>query len=156
MSSSSESDFVSSRPFGDPHVDTLCLYCSDGRFAVQTAEFLEARAGHGVCDRLVVPGGPSSLAGGPAVWREGEVLAESLRFLLRAHDLKRILLVVHEDCGFYRGRLGLDPGPEMQTRQLEDLRKAVARVRGFASAVEVEAYFARIVNGKVCFERVQC
>jgi hypothetical protein len=137
-------------------VDTLCLYCSDGRFAVQTAEFLVARAGQGVCDRLVVPGGPGSLAGGPAVWREGEVLAESVRFLQRAHDLKRVILVAHEDCGFYQGRLGLDPGPGMQTHQLEDLRKAVARVRGFASAVEVEAYFARILSGQVCFERVEC
>ena len=154
MSSDSDSSFDSSTPF-DPHVDTLCVYCSDGRFAVQTAEFLDGCVGGAVCDRLVLPGGPGSLAGQAAAWRQGEVLGESLRFLQRAHDLKRVILIAHEDCGFYKGILGLRPGPEMEACQLEDLQKAVASVRGFASAVEVEAYFARVVEETVRFERVR-
>lgn len=153
MSALREPLFESSVPFGHSHAEALCLYCSDGRFALQTAEFLRKHLRLMSHDLLAVPGGGAALAGDPAAWREGDVFGECARLLQRLHELKRVVLVAHEDCGFYAFRLGI--GREAQEpRQMEDLRKIASAIRAFGS-VSVEGYYARIVEGRVRFEAVE-
>jgi len=144
--------FESTVPFGAANVVTLCVSCSDGRFVLQTDEFMARFISQPACDRLAVPGGAACLAGHVPVWREGEVVGESVRFLQRAHDLKTVILVAHEDCGFYAKTLGIG-AENMERFQIEDLHKAADRIRGSAP-VEVKAFYARRAGGKVRFEAV--
>jgi hypothetical protein len=138
--------------FDDNRIGAAAVYCSDGRFGEQFDDFLH----HGLelprYDRLALPGGAACLAGHLLAFREEEALCDQLRFLVRAHGLQRVVLVAHQDCGFYAERLHVPPA-QREARQREDMQTAIQRVRSLAPGVQVEGFFARkCPDGAIRFE----
>ena len=147
--------FRSSLRFDESRIRAAAVYCSDGRFGEQIDDFLHNALRLPRCDRLVVPGGAAALAGHFLAFREEDGIIEQLRFLIRAHDLQRIVLIAHQDCAFYSQRLHV-PAAELETRQREDLQAAAGRLRSLGSGLVVERYFARkCTDGTVGFESLQ-
>ena len=75
-----------------------------------------------------MPGGPACLSGSLATFLEGRALEDALRFLIRVHDLHRVVLIAHEGCAYYRDRLAV-PELLIAEQQRQDLEKAVRAVR---------------------------
>jgi hypothetical protein len=143
--------YVSSVPFDADRVGAAAVYCSDGRFGEQMDEFLHSSLQLPRYDRVAMPGGAACLAGHMMVYHEKSAMEEQLAFLIRAHALTRIVLIAHENCGFYKG---LWIGQKtIEEQQREDLRKAASEIQSRNPGVTVEYYFARRVDGKVAFER---
>src|SRR3954471_5051672 len=88
--------------FGENRVGAAAVYCADGRFGEQMDEFLHAGLGLPRYDRVAVPGGAGCLAGHNHAYYEKAALERQLTFLIRAHALKRVVLIAHENCGFYK------------------------------------------------------
>ncbi|MGQ9487651.1 MAG: carbonic anhydrase [Armatimonadota bacterium] len=128
---------------------TLAVYCSDGRFAPATDEFVR-NALHEECyDRFVVPGGPAWLCLDiPTVW-EHEMARRHISFLVEAHQIRRVILVAHQQCGFYERHYR---SPEQ--KQMADLRTASRILLERHPGIAVEAYYLRIVEGKLVFVAV--
>lgn len=146
--------YESSVPFAEGGIDAAVVYCSDGRFGEQIEDFLHHGLGLIRFDRLVVPGGGGSLAGHFQAHIAEEGVMEQLRFLIDAHGLGRIVLISHEDCGFYTGLLRIS-SLQLESQQMDDMKKAVSRVRALSSLLRVEAYFVRTrYDGKVQFDAV--
>ena len=145
--------FESAADFDPEHVRALVLCCSDGRFREALDEFLHEHLGLSRYDRLVIPGGPGAMAGGAGTWRQEESVLEDLRFAIQAHHTDTVVLISHEDCGFYSVRVGVR-GPEQCHRVREDLKKALSRFGVLGSGLKVEAYHASVAAGKVRFEAV--
>ena len=145
-----QTSYHSRRPL-DRQIQAMGVYCSDGRFAAQVDDFLYGALGLTACDRLAVPGGPAFLVGYPSTGREEETLVGQLLFLVDAHQLPYVVLIAHEDCAFYTQRLGV-AAEELQSRQREDLRTAVDRLRGLRDGLRVDAFYARIRGDRVSFE----
>jgi hypothetical protein len=143
----------SSIPFDTARIGAAAVYCSDGRYGEQMDQFLHVSLGLPRYDRLAVPGGIAPLAGHLIAWREEEALAQQLRFLIESHALTRLVLIAHQDCGFYVHRLGYRV-LEREQQQCLDLVKCAQRIRSFASHLRVEAYFARVSDSTVFFEPV--
>jgi hypothetical protein len=64
--------------------------------------------------------------------------------LVRSHGTRRVVLIAHENCGWYRER---KIGPftvDVKARQLADLRHARMRIQEWFGDVSVETYFARV------------
>ena len=137
-------------PYGDPQVTAAAIYCSDGRFASQTEAFVQHRLGIAYFDRISVPGGPAKLAG-PGFQ---PTAFETLMFLIEAHSLKRLIMVAHDDCGFYQQGLQMD-AEQMEVQQISDLTEAVERVRQAAPQVEVMCYIACRSGDDVTFEPLE-
>ncbi|MGA2256466.1 MAG: carbonic anhydrase [Thermoguttaceae bacterium] len=147
--------YESSVRFDENRIRAAALYCSDGRFGEQIDDFLHNGLKLPRCDRLVVPGGAASLAGHFLAFREEEGLLEQLRFLIRAHDLQRLVLIAHQDCAFYTERLHVT-SPQLETRQQDDLQAAAERLRSFSRILVVEGFFARKhADGTVRFESLK-
>jgi hypothetical protein len=70
------------------------------------------------------------------------------------HGLNRVVLIQHQNCAFYTGRLKLE-GFSVERTQLEDLAAAAAFVRRVTGVDRVDSYFARQLEGAVRFEEVQ-
>ena len=145
-----QTSYASRRPL-DRQIRAAAVYCSDGRFAAQVDDFLHDALGLTSCDRLAVPGGPAFLVGYPSTGREEETHVEQLLFLVDAHQLSYVALIAHEDCAFYTQKLGV-PVEELESRQREDLRTAVDRLRGLRDGLRVDAFYARIRQDRVAFE----
>ncbi len=155
--SASFSPFTSPVPFVRERVGAAAVYCSDGRYGEAMDEFLHECLGLPHYDRVAVPGGAACLAGHMLAMRERSALERQLRFLVESHVLSRVVLIAHEDCGFYRhhvhpSKLRQVPLEEMQ---FADLAKVAGVMRDWHRELEVDAYFARRVEQRVRFEKVE-
>ena len=124
---------------------TLVIACADGRWRDHIEDFatkgLDIGAGY---DLLMVPGGAEPLALADLVPKDFNFLRRRLDMLVSSHGIRRIVLIAHENCGWYRQR---KLGPitiDLRARQLADLRQARARLAGWFGDVTVDTYFARL------------
>lgn len=145
--------YTSDVPFDVERIGAAAVYCSDGRYGDQMDEFLHDALGLPRYDRVAAPGGPACLAGHSVAIRDQGAMEKQLRFLITAHDLHRVVLIAHQDCGFYK-HLKLW-GNTVEEQQRADMAKVAQVVRGYGEGLMVEAYFARKVEGYVRFERVE-
>src|SRR5689334_7053819 len=114
--------YASEIPFDARRIGAAAIYCSDGRFGEQMDEFLHRGLALPRYDRLAVPGGAACLAGHVRSFHEKAALERQLEFLIRAHQLDRIVLIAHHDCAFYKDAwLGLN---SLEQQQAADLRVA--------------------------------
>jgi hypothetical protein len=138
--------------FDENRIRAAAVYCSDGRFGEHVDDFLHNGLKLPRYDRLAVPGGAACLAGHLFAYREEWGLVEHLHFLIRAHALERVVLIAHQDCGFYAEQMRASSLP-LEARQRGDLRTAAARIRSFAPTLLVDAFFARKQSdGTIRFE----
>jgi hypothetical protein len=144
--------YVSMVPFGGPRLAAAAVYCSDGRFGEQCDDFLQNGLGLPWYDRVAFPGGAAVLCGGFRTPAEEEGVAAQLAFLIEAHALGRVVLIAHEDCGFYKHHTDIERG--MRARQEADLLTAAERVRAMAPRLVVDTYYAALDGQRVAFERV--
>ena len=143
--------YVSSIGFDENRVGAAAVYCSDGRFGEQMDEFLHQGLWLPRYDRVAVPGGAACLADHTAACRERAALERQLAFLIEEHGLRRVVLIAHDGCAFYK-TVWLGGGRSVEERQALDLERAAQRIKLWNAGVEVEAYFARKVEGRVVFE----
>jgi hypothetical protein len=146
--------FHTSDRFDENRVGAAAIYCCDGRYGDHFDEFLHKGLHLPRYDRLALPGGAACLAGHFLAFKEEEALVEQLRFLIKTHALERIVLIAHQDCGFYAHRLHLAPS-QIETQQREDLQTAVKRIRSIAHNLAVDTFFARKhSDGTIRFEAI--
>lgn len=127
----------------------LAVYCSDGRFAPATEEFVCRTLGEELYDRFVVPGGAAWLCLDiPTVW-EHEMARRHISFLIEAHQIRRVILVAHQQCGFYERHYR---SPEQ--KQMADLHTASRILLERHPGILVKAYYLRAVEGEPVFVAV--
>lgn len=145
--------YASPLAFDRQGASTGAVFCSDGRFAGQVNDFLQNGLGLSGYDRLAIAGGPACFAGHFSAYREEEGAVSHLQFLAKLHGLKRVILISHEDCGFYRDFLRIRE-MDLLDRMRLDLASAARRVATATSGLKVEAYLARLNDAEVWFETV--
>ncbi len=139
----------------DPaRIHAAAIYCSDGRLGEHFDDFLEQGLSLPRYDRVTLPGGPACLAGHPQAHLEEQGVMDELKFLVEVHSLQRVVLIAHQGCAFYSSRLELKE-PRLELVQRADLVRAAAFVHRVTGIDDVKGYFARLVDGRVCFEQVE-
>jgi carbonic anhydrase len=123
------------------HCDAAILWCFDNRFDLGFRKFLK-RIGVMNSDPIKVAGGAKCLAS-PEHETDREFVLEQIRKSIRLHGTRRVILMVHSDCGAYGGLAdGFrgDAKAEASHHQHELVRAAdnlVAAIPG----IEVQGYF---------------
>ena len=122
------------------HCDAAVLSCFDHRFQLGFSKFLK-KIGISHPDAITVAGGAKSLAS-PAAESDRQFVLEQIRTSIRLHGTKRILLMLHSDCGAYGGLQAFknDAQAEAQHHQ-QELRAAAEYLEKTIPGIEVEAYF---------------
>jgi hypothetical protein len=124
--------------------DVLVNHCSDHRFQSGFHDFLNRNLElNENYDLLVLPGGPQCLTLIEYLPKFSWAGWKWLRYLLDAHDLKRLILIQHQDCGWYRKLpFHLHSSQEPRKRQEEDLRRARHALTKERPELSVELYYA--------------
>ncbi|MFT3685186.1 MAG: hypothetical protein QM783_09720 [Phycisphaerales bacterium] len=135
-------------------IHAAAIYCSDGRLGEHFDDFLETGLALPRYDRVTLPGGPACIAGHPQAHLEEQGVMDELKFLVEVHGLKRIVLITHQNCAFYASRLALKE-PRLELVQKADLVRAAAFAHRVTGIDDIDAYFARNVDGRIVFELVQ-
>jgi hypothetical protein len=124
---------------------TLVIACADGRWRDHIEDFAaHALKIDAAYDLVMVPGGAEPLALADLIPKDFNFLRRRLEMLVRSHGTRRVVLIAHENCGWYRER---KIGPftvDVKARQLADLRQARMRIQEWFGGVSVETYFARV------------
>jgi hypothetical protein len=145
--------FASKAPYEAQRIHAAAIYCSDGRMGAHFDDFLSNGLKLPRYDRVALPGGPAALAEHPETKLEHAAVADELKFLVEVHGLQRIVLIQHQNCAFYTGRLNLT-GFGVERQQLADLASAARFVAETTRVKGVEAYFARRFDAHVGFEAI--
>jgi len=133
-------------------IGALALYCSDGRWGEAFDEFCHRHLRIPRYDRWAVPGGPACV-----VAPEEPLLVQASRvqldFLVRTHDLERIVLIAHYGCAWYGHRLQRSPVECLQA-QTEDAQAAAATLRSWYPGLRIEAYLAMREQERLSFHEL--
>src|SRR5580692_1845777 len=81
--------------------DAAILWCFDNRFDLGFQKFLK-RIGVAHSDPIKIAGGAKCLAS-PELETDRTFVLEQIRTSMRLHNTKRVILMVHSDCGAYGG-----------------------------------------------------
>jgi hypothetical protein len=146
--------FISGTAFEPERVHAVAVYCSDGRYGDHIDEFLHDCLDLPNYDRLAIAGGPAWLTyrSSASLIQHG-MLREQLDFLVRAHVLRRAVLIAHYGCAYYLHRHGGDAEAVLPI-QIQDLHDAAGALRNWHPALRVETYLARAQEGRVQFESI--
>ena len=123
------------------HCDAAIIWCFDNRFELGFRKFLK-RIGIFNSDPIKIAGGAKCLAS-PELESDREFVLEQIRKSMRQHGTKRVVLMVHSDCGAYgglAGRFGGDARAEAEHHHGE-LRHAAANLAIAIPGIEVQADF---------------
>ena len=123
------------------HCDAAIIWCFDNRFELGFRKFLK-RIGVENSDPIKIAGGAKCLAS-PELESEREFVLEQIRKSMLLHGTRRVILMLHSDCGAYGGLDGGFGGDAAMERELlhEELRRAAENLARAIPGVEVAAYF---------------
>jgi carbonic anhydrase len=121
--------------------DAAIVWCFDNRFELGFQKFLK-RIGVQHSDPIKIAGGAKTLAS-PERESDREFVLDQIRKSIRLHGTKRVILMVHSDCGAYGGLaqgFGGDTRAEIAHHKVE-LEKAAAFLEQAIPGIQVDAYF---------------
>ena len=133
--------FTSSERWNSERIGALALYCSDGRWGDAFDDFCHKHLLIPRYDRWAVPGGPAWVAIRDPAVEFAHAAREQLDFLVKAHQLGRIVLITHYGFALYGHKLGKAPD-ECLSAQIEDIRIAAAALRTWYADMRVDGYLA--------------
>jgi hypothetical protein len=121
--------------------DAAIVWCFDNRFELGFRKFLK-KIGVQFSDPIKIAGGAKSLAS-PDRETDREFVLEQIRKSIHLHQTKRVILMLHSDCGAYgglAGGFGGDVRAEIENHKRE-LRRAAASLRDQIPGIAVDGYF---------------
>jgi hypothetical protein len=141
--------FVADESWVQDRPETLVVCCSDGRWHAQVEQFIRTAISRRA-DMYAVPGGPACL--NP---RHDSALAqttaESLRFLVREHQVESIWLIAHENYAFYSSRCGALSRAYADCCQREDMNRAAGQLHEWFPEVAIRQVYASLDGARVAF-----
>jgi len=121
--------------------DAAILWCFDNRFDLAFRKFLK-RIGINNSDPIKIAGGAKCLAT-PELETEREFVLEQIRKSMNLHGTRRVILMVHSDCGAYGGLAGGFGGNAQAEAAHHQRELALAAVNLLKAipGIEVQGYF---------------
>jgi hypothetical protein len=145
--------FVGRERWTEKRIGAMAIYCSDGRWGDALDEFCHCGLGIPAYDRFAVPGGPAWLCAGNVGQGLSDTTREQIEFLVTAHELRRIVLITHFGCAFYRHRFG-GSAEQCVQRQIDDVRASLDSVERTFAGVRAQGYLAMQRQGVVSFHSI--
>jgi hypothetical protein len=120
--------------------DAAIVWCFDNRFDLGFRKYLK-RAGIVYTDPIKVAGGAKCLAS-PEPESDREFVLDQIRKSIRLHRTKRVILMVHSDCGAYGGLEAFKNDAAAEAEHLRhELHCADRNLRAAIPGITVEGYF---------------
>ena len=128
----------------DAAPEALVVHCSDHRFQAGFREFLTEGLGLSSYALISTPGGGHVLTLENVLPKVARVGRQSMAFHVGRARPRRIVLVGHDDCLFFRDRVELFlRGPDLAAKQAANLRRARAIAAERFPGLPVDLFFAR-------------
>jgi hypothetical protein len=137
--------------FEEKHPDVLVIQCSDGRYTSIVSELMQSN-GITRYDVMAMPGGPA-LANASIL--QSEACKTGTSFLIKGHNTRKVWLLTHSECGYYKYNLNGMPRETITNRQIRDLQMAAIWLRNVNKSLEVYASYIINNNGIASFKTIE-
>ncbi len=121
--------------------DAAILWCFDNRFELGFRKFLK-RIGVAYSDPIKIAGGAKVMAS-PERESDREFVLDQIRKSIRLHGTRRVILMLHSDCGAYGGLAAAFRGDAQAeaVHHERELQLAAENLRAAIPGIEVQGYF---------------
>ena len=121
----------------------LAIHCSDHRFQDAFREFLSEGLGLSSYSIIAIPGGGNFTSLVEIMPKFAKAGYQSLSFMIKRTGARRIILIGHQDCLFFKDNLQYYfTESDLHEKQCASLRRAGLTLRERFETVTVEVYFA--------------
>ncbi len=136
--------------------EAAVLHCIDFRLAQALEEYKKSQNIIGDCDVISVAGAVGNIVN-PKQESDREFVLRQLGLSKKLHDIKKIILINHTDCGAYGGAAAFPSKEEERAKHEADLHAAKELVLQSVSGAEVQLALAVVDSetGAVTIEAVQ-
>jgi carbonic anhydrase len=121
--------------------DACVVWCYDDRF-YKLLKVFGKKQGFKNIDLVKIAGGAKALADGAEVSADRDFVINQIKTSVRLHGTKRVVLMLHRDCGAYGGSKSFENAEGERAHYESQLRTARDFVKKEVPAVPVDAYFA--------------
>jgi len=122
----------------------LILHCMDFRLGKPIKQYLQERGLLGDCDIVSIAGASKNIAR-PTEPTDREFALRQIRTSVRLHEIKKVIVMNHTDCGAYGGRSSPE---DRESQHIADMKSAKLAIQNICRTVNLA--FARIdQNNKV-------
>jgi hypothetical protein len=137
------SSFKSTSKLRGAQTDTVVVQCSDHRVQLVAFEFLNKGLElNGNYELLALPGGPQCMTLVEYMPKFSWALNKWVRHLVDSLELTRMVLIAHQDCGWYKQLpFHLLGSSDPRQRQEDDLRRVRAAMARDFPQLRVALYF---------------
>ena len=142
------------KQFDEKHPDVLVIQCSDGRYTSIVSELMQSN-GIARYDVMAMPGGPALLDMASASILQSEACRAGTSFLIKGHNTRRIWLLAHSECGYYRYNLNGMPQETIAERQINDLQRAANWLRSVSKGLAIHATYITKENCIASFKSIE-
>jgi carbonic anhydrase len=146
------------RAIKNPKPTAIILRCSDPRFRIAFRDFAAN-------DLELAQGGfvPINIAGGPAILAHRNDRQEEFSFIVKQiyfflnhfPSIRSVVLIGHEDCGFYAT---IENHPDREEKERKDLPRAAKALDALiGNKVEIKTFYAKFADesqNEIIFETV--
>jgi hypothetical protein len=145
--------FLTKVKFVEHYAKALAVFCSDGRFTDQVEGLLITK-GYASHDTITLPGGPALFDNNSGSHAMTESVRHAAAFLIKHHKIEHIILIAHQDCGYYKNRFPEFSKDKIEKQQHDDIRTAAQLLFEISREVLIEGYFAFKKDDTILFESI--
>ena len=131
--------------FDETITGNAAVFCSDERFIDESMSFLKYSLNINSFDLIVTAGGPAFIN------EETGALMDNIKLLAQEHNIKRLVLISHQDCKYYKKKLKNADDKLIISSQLQDLQNAKIKLEKLFPGMCTETYFAYHRTGQNTF-----
>ena len=140
---SSKPSYVATSNRLDSPCEAVVVHCGDHRFQQGFREFLAEGLGLGSYALLAIPGGGHFCAMEQLQPKFAKAGLQSLKFLVKRTAARRIILIGHDDCLFFKEQLQFFfTEADLNQKQISNLKRARQMVQESFARTAVELFFA--------------
>ena len=125
-------------PTGTGKADALLLTCIDYRLPGKIARYMEGRGLVANYDHMILAG--ASLGATNSLYPHwGQSFWDHLDLAVRLHDINRVIILDHRECGSYRVIFGTNlSGDEEKAQHTRELHRLAGAIRAAHPEITVE------------------
>jgi len=133
--------------------EALVIHCSDPRFQTAFRRFVTEELGVKNYAPLVLGGSIHAFGEQTFLPKNFKVLWEQIKFVIKNRDIRRVIIINHEDCLWYRSMSGFYSRVKDPSKGRSDLGLTARHLLQDFAGITVESYWAALEGDTVTFHR---
>lgn len=144
-------------PLHEKASDTLVIQCSDSLFQEAFNDFVREELGIKTRSLIAIPGASQVLTFSDYLPKFAMALLRPLRFLVKEQGLRRVIVIMHEECRWYRDFVPtyFSMKGNIKNRQIEDALAGKRIISEEFPDLEIRMFYAAITpQRRVSFSEI--